>query len=197
MISRCKNERLYPYRPSVSLDTAWPLRSSSLQSSWLHWIGYSGYGHWQAWSMLGQLIGLSRVRLQPRRESVNQYLLPRAITTTYLEREYTRHTHQIVALRAHIDNLGKDTRLGPIWTKHNHQLSKIVNRSFSDRIDAISQPRHAQVAQLFIKELQSKLMSEQRNILNDCQTNSPLLVFGQLNDRWKKSRRQTLNADHW
>jgi hypothetical protein len=46
----------------------------------------------------------------------------------------------------------------------------------------VHQPSHAEGIQLLIKELNSKLSSQEWHVLNDRQTNSPLRILSQLNN---------------
>ena len=55
----------------------------------------------------------------------------------------------------------------PWQAKDFGKLSKIDRGRFSDRKDGISEPIHAEIAELFIKELDAQLVGEQRNVFNN------------------------------
>ena len=88
-------------------------------------------------------------------------------------------------MSTHCHDLGDDGFVGPLNTKDFSQLLKVMCRSFTDRENCITQPAHAKCCQLLIKELHTKLASKERDIFDDGQSNSPLLVFCKLDDRGK------------
>lgn len=73
----------------------------------------------------------------------------------------------------------------PFHAKYFCELLQVLRGSLSDREDSISQPTHAQITELLVEELDTQLASEEGNIFDDSQTDSPLLVFGQLHNGWK------------
>ena len=83
---------------------------------------------------------------------------------------------------AHGHNFGNNSLTGPLHTKHLGQLLQVMSCRFTNREDSISQPTHAEVAQLLVEELHTKLAGEERNVFDNGQSNSPLLILGQLDD---------------
>jgi len=61
--------------------------------------------------------------------------------------------------------------------------------SFSDRKNGIAQPTHAEGGEFLVEEVDTKLTCKERNVFDDGQTNTPLFVFGQLNNGWQKGLR--------
>lgn len=82
----------------------------------------------------------------------------------------------------HGHDLRNDRLARPLNTENLCELLQVLCSSLSDREDRISQPSHAQVTQLLVEELDTQLASKKGNIFNDSQTDSPLLVFGQLHN---------------
>ena len=89
----------------------------------------------------------------------------------------------------------QDRSLGPIDTKDIGQLFQVDGSRLSYAKDGVSQPGHAETSKFLVKELHSKLRSEQGDVLDDGLTNSPLLVLGELHDGGQKSGRKLLNSN--
>jgi hypothetical protein len=61
-----------------------------------------------------------------------------------------------------------------------------VSSGFTDRENGISQPAHAQIAELLIEELNAQLTGEERDVLDNRKSYSPLLILGELYNCGKK-----------
>ena len=81
---------------------------------------------------------------------------------------------------SHHHDLRDDSFSRPLDTKHFSEFLKILCGSFSYREHCITQPAHAQSTQFFVKEFDTELTRKQRNVFDDSQSNSPLLVFSKL-----------------
>lgn len=79
---------------------------------------------------------------------------------------------------AHSHDLGNDRLAGPFHAKHLRQLLEIVGSGLTDREDSVAKPAHAQVAQLLVEELNTKLAGKKRDVLDDGKSYTPLLVLG-------------------
>lgn len=77
----------------------------------------------------------------------------------------------------HCHHLWDDGFVRPLDAKHFGQLLKILRRRFSNRKHWVSEPAHAERTKLLIEEFDSQLACQQRDVTNDGQSNSPLLVF--------------------
>lgn len=75
---------------------------------------------------------------------------------------------------------------GPGDTKNFSQLFEVFGGSLSNGEHRVAQPAHAEGAKLFVKELNAELTGKEWDIFNDCETDSPLLVFGKLDDSGKE-----------
>lgn len=93
-------------------------------------------------------------------------------------------------MRTHGHDLGDDGLTGPLDTKYLGQLLQVVSSSLSDREDCVTQPAHAQSAELLVKELDTQLACQQRDVLDDSKSDSPLLVLCELCDGWEKRLRK-------
>lgn len=83
---------------------------------------------------------------------------------------------------AHSHHLGNNGLACPLHAKDLGQLLEVVRRRLANREDGVAQPPHAQGTQLLIEELNSELAGQQGDVLDDSQANTPLFVFGQLDD---------------
>jgi hypothetical protein len=61
--------------------------------------------------------------------------------------------------------------------------------------DGVAEPAHAEIAELFIEELDAKLTGEKGNVFNDSEAHAPLLVLGQLNNSREERLRKKVDAD--
>ena len=98
---------------------------------------------------------------------------------------------------AHSHHLRDDGALSPVDTEHFRQLPQVLSGSLSDREDSITEPAHAEIAELLIEELDSQLTCQQGDIFDYCETNSPLLVFSQLDDSREKRLREEIDTDNY
>lgn len=105
---------------------------------------------------------------------------------TYRDGEAGSHSVQVVRVVAHGHNLGDDGLACPLHAKYFSQFLQVVRSSLADGKDCVTKPSHAQVAELFVKELDAELAGQQGNILDDGETHSPLLVLCQVDDGWQQ-----------
>jgi hypothetical protein len=115
----------------------------------------------------------------------------------YSNRSASRHAVKVVGLVAHSHNLRDDGLSRPVDTEDLSQLLQVLGSGLADRVDGVSQPAHTEVAELLVKELNTKLLGEKRNVLNDGQSDTPLLVFRELDDRGEKGLRKKLDSDDY
>lgn len=87
---------------------------------------------------------------------------------------------------AHGHDFGDDSLAGPLHAKHFCQLAEVVSSCFTNGENSVTEPLHAQVAQLLVEEADAELAGQQRNVFDDGQTHAPLLVFGELNNSWEE-----------
>ena len=67
----------------------------------------------------------------------------------------------------HSNNLRNNGNPGPFNPKRLRQLPQVDSGCFPDAINGISQPRHAQGAQLLVKELLPELSRKERHVLDN------------------------------
>ena len=65
----------------------------------------------------------------------------------------------------------------------------------TDREDGVTEPAHAEIAELLIEELNAKLAGEKGNVFNDSEAHAPLLVLGQLDNSRKEGLGKKIDAD--
>ena len=68
-----------------------------------------------------------------------------------------RHAEQVRGVLSHTDNLRYNLDLCPLDAKHFRQFLQIDSCRFPDAVHVVTQPRHAQVTQLFIEEILAQL----------------------------------------
>ena len=107
---------------------------------------------------------------------------------THRDGEAGGHSVEVVGVGAHCHDLWQYRLAGPFDTKDLCELLEIVRRSLSDGEDRVAEPAHAKTTELLVEELDAKLAGQQGDVLNDGQSDAPLLVFGKLYD----SRQQRL-----
>jgi hypothetical protein len=61
---------------------------------------------------------------------------------------------------AHLDDLRDDRLLSPSDAEDLRKLAKVDRRRLTDREDRVSEPPHAEVGKLVVKELDTKLLGE-------------------------------------
>jgi hypothetical protein len=83
---------------------------------------------------------------------------------------------------AHSDNLRDDSLVGPLHTKDICELLQVLSASLTDAEDGITEPTHAEVGKLLIEEFDAELRGQEREMLDDCQSDAPLLVLCELNN---------------
>jgi hypothetical protein len=79
---------------------------------------------------------------------------------------------------AHFSDLWNDGLFGPFRTKYLGQLLQVLGRRLSDAKHGVAQPGHAERSEFLIEELYAQLAREERNILDNSETNAPLFVLG-------------------
>lgn len=83
---------------------------------------------------------------------------------------------------AHCHDLGYNGICRPVNTKDFCQVFEIVCAGFTDAKHRVAKPAHAQTTKLLVEEFHAQLAGEQRDVLDDGQTDAPVLVFGQLDN---------------
>lgn len=106
--------------------------------------------------------------------------------SNYRDSEAGCHPVQVVGVVTHSHNLGDDSLAGPLNTENLSKLLQVVSSRFTNGEDGVSQPAHAQVAKLLIEELDTKLASQEGNVLDNGKSYSPLLILSELYDCRKK-----------
>jgi hypothetical protein len=84
---------------------------------------------------------------------------------------------------AHSHDLGDNGIVGPLDAKDLGQLLEVLGRRLTDREDGVAEPA-------LIKELHTQLRCEKRNVFDDGQSNTPLLVLGKLDNGRKEGLRK-------
>lgn len=96
----------------------------------------------------------------------------------------------------HSHNLGDDSLARPIDAEHLGELFQVVCGCFADGEYGVTEPAHAEAAQLLVEELYTQLAGKQWDVFDNGKSHSPLLVLGQLDYGWQKRLRQKINADN-
>lgn len=78
---------------------------------------------------------------------------------------------------SHGSDFGDDRVARPFHTKDFGQLFEVLRRGFPYRENCVAKPAHAKGTQFVVKELYAQLTCEQWYILNDGQSDTPLLVL--------------------
>lgn len=86
----------------------------------------------------------------------------------------------------HSRHLRNNVAGGPLHTKHLRKLLQILRAGLTDAEDGVAEPRHAQRVELLVEELDAKLAGQQRDVLDDGEPDTPVLVLGQLHDGREK-----------
>lgn len=95
----------------------------------------------------------------------------------------------------HGHDLGNDCLVGPLNAKDLGELLQVLGRCLTNGENGVTQPAHAQAAELLVEEFDAELRGKEGNVFDDGQTDAPLLVFGELDDGGKKGLRQKLDAN--
>ena len=86
--------------------------------------------------------------------------------------------------------------LRPVNTKDLCQFLEVLSCCLPDGEDSVSKPAHAEVSKLLIEESHAQLLSQERDVLDDGQSHTPLLVFGKSHDRREKGLGEELDANN-
>ena len=114
----------------------------------------------------------------------------------YRNSEAGRHSVKVVGVFGHGGDLGHDCGAGPFDSKDFGELLEVLRAGLTDAEHSIAEPRHAQTAELLVEELHAQLRCQQWNILNDRQTDTPLLVFCQLDNGRQERLREELDSNN-
>lgn len=106
------------------------------------------------------------------------------------------HPVKVVGVVAHSHNLGDDSLTGPLDTKDLSKFLQVVSSRFTDGEDCISKPAHAQVTELLVEKLDTKLAGQERDILNNGKSYPPLLILSELYDCREKRLREQIDANN-
>lgn len=99
-------------------------------------------------------------------------------------------------MATHGHNLGYNGLAGPLDSKDLSKLLEIVGCRLADRENGVAQPSHAKLTEFLVEELHAKLAGEKRDVVNNSQPNTPLLVLCQLNDGGKETLREKVDANN-
>lgn len=83
---------------------------------------------------------------------------------------------------SHCHDLGNNRLLGPVHSEHLRELPQVLGSSLPNREDSVTQPTHAEITKLLVKELDAELAGKERNVFDNGKANPPLLVLRQLHD---------------
>lgn len=83
---------------------------------------------------------------------------------------------------SHSHDLWNDGLIRPLDTKDFRKLLEVMGCSFTDRENGVTQPGHTECCQFLVKELDTELTCQKRDVLDNRQSNSPLLVLGKLDN---------------
>lgn len=98
-------------------------------------------------------------------------------------------------MRTHGHDLGNDGFTSPLDAKDLGQLLEVVRCGLPDRKDRVTQPAHAQSTELLVEEFDTQLTCQERDILDDSKSDSPLLVLGKLCDGGEKRLGEEINSN--
>jgi hypothetical protein len=97
----------------------------------------------------------------------------------------------------HGHDLRYDGLVCPFDAKYLGKLLQILSGGFADGEDGVAKPAHAETAELLVEKLHAKLRGEKRNVFDNGQPYTPLLVLGELDDSRKKRLREQFNANDY
>jgi len=75
------------------------------------------------------------------------------------------------------------------------KLLEVLRAGFADAKHGVAEPRHTERAELLVKEFDAQLACEKRDVLDDGQTHTPLLVFRKLHDGWEERLREQVDTN--
>ncbi len=101
----------------------------------------------------------------------------------------------LCAYRIHNLDGRNDVIFGKFFSKYFRQCAEVLGRSLSNAVDIVRQPSHAQSRQFLNEEGLAELLCQLRDVFNDGQADSPLPIFGQVDDGREERLRQQFNAD--
>lgn len=93
-------------------------------------------------------------------------------------------------------DLRDDVGLAPINAKELGQALEVVHGGLADGGNDITEPRHAQVGQLLVEEIDSQLLGEQGHVGDNGEADPPLTILSELNNSGKEVLAQLVKADH-
>lgn len=96
--------------------------------------------------------------------------------------ETCRHSVEVVGVLSHGHHLRDNRTLRPLHSKHFGQLPQVSGCCLANGEDSIAEPSHAKITKLLIEKLNAQLASEKRDVFDDSKSDTPLLIFGQLNN---------------
>jgi hypothetical protein len=106
-----------------------------------------------------------------------------------------RHAVQVIRVSSHSEHLRNDRLARPLDAKDVGQLLEVDGRRLTDGEDVVAEPGHAKLAELVVKELDAELGCEEGDILDDGLADTPLLVFGEVDDGGEEGLREEVDAD--
>lgn len=97
----------------------------------------------------------------------------------------------------HGHDLGDNCLVGPLNAKHLCELLQVLSRGLTDRENGVAEPAHAQAAELLVEELDAELRGKKGNVFDDGETDTPLLVFGELDNGGEEGLGKKLDANDY
>ena len=98
---------------------------------------------------------------------------------------------------AHCHDLGNDCLVGPFDTEHLRELLQVLGRSLADGENGVTEPAHTQATELLVEELDAELRGKKGNVFDDSETDTPLLVLGELDNGGEEGLGEKLNANDY
>lgn len=96
------------------------------------------------------------------------------------------HAVQVVSLIAHGHDFGYNRLSRPLDAKDFCEFLEVESGGLTNAEDGVAQPGHAEISELLVEELDAQLGGEKRDVLDDGETDTPLLILGELNNCWKQ-----------
>jgi hypothetical protein len=98
---------------------------------------------------------------------------------------------------AHCHDLGDDCLVSPLHTENLRELLQVLSRSLANRENGVTEPAHAQAAELLVEKLDAELRGKKGNVFDNSETDTPLLVLGELNNGGEEGLGKELNANDY